>query len=80
MNLYGYHGKCNIAGRRIREARKKKNMSQTDLAAKMQLEGIAMAQDSISRAEIGSRFIPDYELALYSKILDVSLEWLLSDI
>ena len=52
-------------------------MSQADLAAKMQLEGIQMAQDSISRVEIGTRFVPDYELPLYAKILDVSVEWLL---
>ena len=43
----------------------------------MQLEGIQMAQDSISRVEIGTRFVPDYELPLYAKILDVSVEWLL---
>ena len=77
MNIYGFQGKSNICGDRIREARKKKRMSQTELAAKMQLEGIQMAQDSISRIEIGTRFVPDYELPLYSKILSVSVEWLL---
>ena len=77
MNIYGYQGKSNISGERIRKARKKKKLSQADLAAKMQLEGIQMAQDSISRIEIGTRFIPDYELPLYAKILDVSVEWLL---
>ena len=77
MNIYGYQGKSNISGERIRKARKKKKLSQADLAAKMQLEGIQMAQDSISRIEIGTRFIPDYELPLYAKILDVSVAWLL---
>lgn len=77
LNIYGYQGKSNISGERIRKARKKKKLSQADLAAKMQLEGIQMAQDSISRIEIGTRFIPDYELPLYAKILDVSVEWLL---
>ena len=77
LNIYGFQGKSNICGDRIREARKKKRMSQTELAAKMQLEGIQMAQDSISRIEIGTRFVPDYELPLYSKILSVSVEWLL---
>jgi len=77
LNIYTYNGKSNTCGDRIREARKKKRLSQTELAARMQLEGIQMAQDSISRAEVGSRFIPDYELPLYAKILGVSVEWLL---
>ena len=77
MNIYGYQGKSNLSGERIRIARKKRRISQTELAAKMQLEGIQMAQDSISRIEIGTRFVPDYELPLYAKILNVSVEWLL---
>jgi len=77
LNIYGYQGRSNLSGDRIRKARKRKRLSQSDLAAKMQLEGIAMAQDSISRAELGTRFIPDYELPLYAKILNVSVEWLL---
>lgn len=77
LNIYGFHGKSNLSGDRIRAARTRKKMSQTELAAKMQLEGIQMAQDSISRVEIGTRFVPDYELPLYAKILDVSVEWLL---
>lgn len=77
LNIYGFQGKSNLSGDRIRAARTRKKMSQTELAAKMQLEGIQMAQDSISRVEIGTRFVPDYELPLYAKILDVSVEWLL---
>ena len=77
MTLYGYQGKSNLCGDRIRIARKKRKMSQSELAAKMQLEGIQMAQDSISRIEIGTRFVPDYELPLYARILGVSVEWLL---
>ena len=77
MTIYGYHGKSNLCGDRIRIARKKRKMSQADLAAKMQLEGIQMAQDSISRIEIGTRFVPDYELPLYARLLGVSVDWLL---
>ena len=77
MNIYGYQGKSNLSGDRIHIARKRKKISQAELAAKMQLEGIQMAQDSISRIEIGTRFVPDYELPLYAKILNVSVEWLL---
>ena len=77
MKIYDYNGKKNISGNRIREARLKKRMSQTELAAKMQIEGIIIERDSISRIEIGTRFVPDYELPVFSRILNVSVDWLL---
>ena len=77
MKIYDYEGKKNISGERIREARLKKRMSQSDLAAQLQVSGIIIERDSISRVEIGTRFVPDYELPLYAKILGVSVEWLL---
>ena len=77
MKIYDYNGKKNISGDRIREARLKKRLSQSDLAAKMQVEGIIIERDSISRIEIGTRFVPDYELPIYARILNVSVDWLL---
>ena len=77
MKIYDFNGKKNISGDRIREARLRRRLSQTDLAAKMQVEGILIERDSISRIEIGTRFIPDYELPLFSKVLNVSVDWLL---
>lgn len=77
LKIYDYDGRKNISGDRIREARIKKRLSQSDLAAKMQINGIIIERDSISRIEIGTRFIPDYELPVYSKVLGVSVEWLL---
>lgn len=34
-------------------------------------------RDSISRIEIGSRFVPDYELIVFARVLKVSVLWLL---
>lgn len=64
MKIYDFNGKKNISGDRIREARLKRRLSQSDLAAQMQVEGIMIERDSVSRIEIGTRFIPDYELPL----------------
>ena len=77
MKIYSYNGRKNISGDRIREARQKLKMSQADLAAQMQVQGIIIERDSISRIEIGTRFIPDYELPVFSKVLKVSVEWIL---
>ena len=73
MKIYDYNGRKNISGDRIREARIRKKISQTELAARMQVEGIVIERDSISRIEIGTRFVPDYELPLFAKVLDTSV-------
>lgn len=77
MKIYDYEGKKNICGKRIHEARRNLNLTQNDLAAKLQIAGIIIERDSISRMEIGTRFVADYELRELSKILKVSVNWLL---
>ena len=77
MKIYDYNGKKNICGKRIKEARKKLNLSQENLAAKLQVEGITMERDSVSRIEIGTRFVADYELLVLCKILNVTPAYLL---
>lgn len=77
MKIYSYNGKKNISGKRIREARLSLRLSQAELAAKMQVAGIIIERDSISRIEKGTRFIPDYEIPLFAKVLNVSIDWLL---
>ena len=74
MRIYDFEGKKNISGERIREARLK---LQSDLAARVQVEGVTMERDSISRIEIGTRFIPDYEIPVFARVLGVSALWLL---
>jgi len=78
MKIYDYAGRKNISGERIREARLKRRLSQADLAVKLQVAGITLERDSISRIEIGTRFVADYELMAFSKILGVNVDWLLS--
>ena len=79
MKIYDYNGKKNICGDRIHEARYKLRLTQADLAAKLQVNGIIIERDSISRIEIGTRFVADYELREIAKILNVSVNWLLEN-
>nr|WP_270440129.1 helix-turn-helix transcriptional regulator [Butyricicoccus sp. AF86-03b2A] len=76
MKIYDYKGRKNLCGNRVKEARVRLNITQTDLAARLQVAGITMERDSVSRIEIGTRFVTDYELAVLAKILGVSMEWL----
>ncbi len=77
MKIYDYNGRKNICGDRVHEARCRHRLTQSDLAAKLQLAGIIIERDSVSRIEIGTRFVADYELRELSNILNVSVAWLL---
>lgn len=77
VKIYDYNGKKNISGDRIRQARVVQRMRQEDLAAKLQIAGVNMERDSISRIEIGTRFVSDFELKVIAKALGVSVLWLL---
>lgn len=79
MKIYVYKGKKNLCGEHIRQARVIQKLSQSDLAAKIQIEGVTMERDSISRIEHGTRFVTDYELKVFAKVLKVSIEWLLEE-
>lgn len=77
MKIYDYNGKKNICGNRVKEARQKLDITQSDLAARMQVEGVILERDCISRIEIGTRFVTDYEVIVLSKCLQVDPMWLL---
>lgn len=77
MKIYDYNGKKNCCGDRVREDRQKLRLSQSDLAARLQIAGVIIERDSISRIEIGTRFVADYEVAALARALKVSVEWLL---
>ena len=77
MKIYDFEGKKNICGARVLEARRRRKLSQAELAARLQVEGVNIERDSVSRIEIGTRFVADYELLVLSKILGVSPAYLL---
>ena len=76
MKIYDYKGRKNLCGNRVKEARARLKINQADLAARLQVAGITMKRDSVSRIEIGTRFVTDYELVVLAKVLGVSMEWL----
>ena len=76
MKIYDYNGVKNISGDRIRQARTAKRLSQEALAAKMQVSGVVIEREAISKIETGDRFVADYELRVFSEVLGVSLDWL----
>ena len=77
MKIFDYNGSRNICGQRVLEARRHNCMTLFDLAARLQIEGVNIERDSISKLESGKRFVADYELLTLAKVLNVSVLWLL---
>ena len=44
MKIYRPGGRCNISGERVRLARERAGLSQEQLAARLQLDGLGLAQ------------------------------------
>lgn len=77
MKIYKPNGRCNISGVRIKAERENAKLSQEQLAAKVQLLGLNMTQQSISRIEKGERIVADYELEYFAEALNKSILFLL---
>ena len=79
MKIYDYNGKKNISGDRIHQARTTLRLSQAELAAQMQVKGVTIEREAISKMETGDRFVTDYELKVFAEVLGVTVSWLIEE-
>lgn len=79
MNKSCFNADSNIISQKLRKFRKKNGLSQEELAAQMQLLGVDITQPLISKIERNLRFVKDYELVCFCRILQISEKDLLSD-
>ncbi len=70
-------GNNNISGKNIAKFRKELNISQRELADRLQLTGLDIDKNAIQRIESGKRFVTDVELVYFSEVLDKTLNELL---
>lgn len=71
MKKIQFMDKKNVISDNVRLLRVKNQMTQQDLAAKMQTLGVNMDQQMISRIESNDRIVTDYELACLCHIFKV---------
>lgn len=76
MKIYDFGGRKNISGDRIYQARMAMRLSQSNLAARMQINGVLIEREAISKIETGDRFVTDYELMVFAEVLGVTMDWL----
>lgn len=73
MKTNKYKNKLNFLGKIIATKRKELKMSQNVLASQMQLKGINIGKNDISKIEGQNRTIKDYELIALKDILNIDL-------
>ena len=79
MRAITYKGKKNIIAAQLRSIRIRKDVTQQELAARMQVLGVNMDQQSISSIENSKRIVTDLELACFCKALRCTERDLLQD-
>lgn len=71
-------GRKNYIGVKIREIRKKRGISQRQVADDLQEMGLIIDKNAVQRMESGQRFITDIELVVIAKYLDTPINELLA--
>ena len=74
MKINKYNEFRNISGSILKELRLKNNLSQQDLAEKLQLLGIELTSKEISKIENNKRLVQDFELFAFAKVFNVSAD------
>lgn len=70
----------NLIGEILKLLRKNAGLSQRDLARELQLIGIDMDKNVITRIETNSRYLTDFELQALKEIFKVSYEYLIDGV
>lgn len=64
----------NMVGKKVRQLRLKKHLTQQELSAKLETMAIYICRGSVSRIEDQSRTVTDIELYGLSQVLSVPIE------
>lgn len=69
----------NLIGERVKLARRRRNppLTQDELSGQLAAYGLQLDRIAISRIESGNRYVTDFEVRTFSKVLGVSPGWLL---
>ncbi|SHO53405.1 helix-turn-helix domain-containing protein [Anaerocolumna xylanovorans] len=67
----------NIIGSKIKTLRKENNLTQKELAEKLQLEGHEFSDLTILRIEQGKRFVSDFEVIILADFFGITTDELL---
>ena len=76
----GDTGEKNLVGPRIKILRARDGLSQRDLARELQLIGMDIDKNVITRIETNKRYVTDLELKAFARVFQVTYEYLIDGI
>ena len=79
MKKIALHGSKNVIHAQLRRYRELRKLTQDQVAAKLQVMGVNIDQQALSRIEHNQRMVTDYEFAYLCQVLQVSERDLLAD-
>lgn len=79
MKKIALHGSKNVIHAQLRRYRELRKLTQDQVAAKLQVMGVNIDQQALSRIEHNKRMVTDYEFACLCQVLQVSERDLLAD-
>lgn len=71
------NGQKNLISQRLIELRRANNLSQRDLAHKLQLAGYDIDKNVITRIETNKRYVTDIELQAFAEVLNTTYDFLI---
>ncbi|MBC8560250.1 helix-turn-helix domain-containing protein [Fumia xinanensis] len=71
------NGKKNLIGPQLKALRARDDISQRDLAVQLQLLGLNVEKDVITRIETNKRYVNDFEIQIIAKYFKVSYQYLI---
>lgn len=74
MNISKYNNNFNISGKIIKKRRLELNISQEQLANKLNLLGVNIYYNDIYMIENNKRTVKDFELIAICKVLNINIE------
>ncbi len=72
-------GRNNLCGKNIAKRRTGLNISQRELADRLQLVGLDIDKNAVQRMECGKRFVTDIEIVALAKVFGVTPNELLTE-
>ncbi len=72
-------GRNNVCGKNVARRRMDMNISQRELADRLQLVGLDIDKNAVQRMECGKRFVTDIELVALAKVFGVTPNELLTE-
>lgn len=77
MKTIRFNDNKNIVSKKVRVERERLGISQSELASRLQVMGVMIDQQAVSKIELNLRIVTDYEVLCLAWVLGLSADALL---